>query len=325
MKFSRYLSVLAVGLAAVLAPASNLWAQTAPGKTVSIIYPFPPGGPADGILRLMAQKLKDGLGQNVIVEHKPGAVGAVANNYTRRQPPDGSTIAVVATNYSVAPATNPAVHNYDPATDFTPIARMSGITAVLVASSQAPFSTVEEMIAFARANPGKLNLATAGSGANNHMFGIQLAQAAKFEPNYIHFKGSAEETQAVMGGTVHLAILGLGAGRSAAASGRAKMIAVTTARSSLIPELRPISDILPGLEMTSYLGLIGPPGMPKALTERLSAMVAAILKAPDMQPVLSQAGQIEAYLDSAGFARYVTEDLRQKREVIRIGGINTAN
>lgn len=313
--------LLKLATVAAVQAALPVRAQLLPQRPVSVVMPFPPGGPADAVVRFMAQQLKASIGQSAIIDYRPGGTGAIANNYTRRQPPDGSTLAIVATSFTVAPATSPAVHNYDPTIDFTPIARLSGITSVFVAGDKTPFRSFPDLLAHARAHPGQVTVATSGAGANNHLFGLQLAQAAKLDLNFIHFKGAAEETQALMGGNVDVGIQGLGAARAAVDTGRARMLAVATSRSELMPDLPPVADFVPGLEMTSYLGLVGPPRMAPALAERISALVAEAWHHPEMQPLLRMAGQVDAHLPPADFSRYLAEDLARQRAVVKASGL----
>lgn len=301
------------GLAAA-GVAAPLFAQQ---RTTTIIVPFGPGGATDITARMLAEHLPAKIGNPVIVDYKPGANTAIAMGYVRTKAPDGGTLLIVPGAFSSSPATNPKVNNYDPVKDFSPIARLVNTAAVLCASSKFAPSTLDEVMAYAKAKPGMLKVATTGMGANDHLIPFRMARRAGTEVNFIHYKGSAPAIQDLMAGEVDVKIDSVASFRAALDTGRIKPVCMINAGGqSITPQQKSLQEQM-GIAIHSYFGMVGPGGMPAPLVERLSTAMLEIIQLPQLQPRFQQLGMDLAPLGPAEFAAYMTAHLKETREVVK--------
>lgn len=318
-------SLLLTSCAAMMAFATmsgSAVADAYPGKPITIVVPYSPGGATDLVARTIAEKLTQRLGKPVIVENKPGGSGAVANDYVRRQPADGYTLYGVATPFSTGPLTNPSIHKYDPLVDFTPIVRTSEMVTVIAVNKDFPAKNVAELISYAKANPGALNVATTGAGSSDHLLPIRIAQVAGVEFNYVHYKGSVQGIQDVIGGMVHFKYDALSSVRPHIESGRLRGLALATEhRSGIMPGLPTLSETLPGVFTRAYTGLLGPAGLKPGIVDLLNREVNAIMQLPDVRERLSGLG-LEPVQNTPGeFVEYLKGQIQFQREAIEAAGI----
>lgn len=319
MKFKLFL----LAASAAMLASTPAHAQTAPSaKPIEVVISFPPGGASDMLARILAEQLRTHLGRTAVVSNKPGGNGAIANNYVRRAPADGSVLFVISRPFTTAPATDPSVHKYDPVVDFTPIARVTTNAMALIASAKTPFGDVPSLIKYAAANPEKVTVATVGMGASDHLGALQIAQAAGVKFTYVHYKGSAPGVQDLMGGVVDLKFDSYTSLKPAIDSGRVKFLAFATrARYPQQRNIPTIGETIPGLEITSYFGVVGPPGMSRELTRQLSKVIRDIVSQPDITKRLNDLGMDIDPQDADEFSTFMSQHLKSQQTVIREAGL----
>jgi tripartite-type tricarboxylate transporter receptor subunit TctC len=250
-------------LAAAMFPA-YAQAPAYPAKPVRLVVPFPPGGSLDIAGRLIAQKLTETWGQTVVVENKPGAGGNIGADYVAKSPPDGYTILLGALSTH---AVNPSLYKsmpYDAVKDFAPITLIAITPNVLVVNASLPVNSAKEFIAYAKANPGKLNFGSGSNGSAGHLAGELFKVETGSDAVHVPFKGGAPATQALMAGDTQFMFDNLANAMSQVKAGRIKALAVTTAqRSSLVPDLPTMSEAgLTGFDISTWYGLFAPAGTP---------------------------------------------------------------
>jgi tripartite-type tricarboxylate transporter receptor subunit TctC len=264
--------------AAMTAAAAMPFAACAayPDKPVKIIVGFTPGGTADAVARIVGQSLATRLGQPFIVENKAGANGMLATDYVQRAPADGYVIFFT----SIGHAVNPSLYKeakYDPVNDFTPIAQVLSAPNALAVPANSPFNSVKDLIAYAKANPGKLNFASSGVGASVHLSGELFKQQASIDMVHIPYKGTGSLMPDLISGQVSMAFPNLPSALPLAKGGKLKILAVTTAtRSDSLPQTPTIAEAgVPGYEMSTWYGFVGPARMPADVVRKLNQAIQA--------------------------------------------------
>jgi tripartite-type tricarboxylate transporter receptor subunit TctC len=275
----RFSFALAVALFAV-AGASQ--AQPYPNKPIKLIVPYSSGTSTDVLGRLYAQKLSDSLGQPVIVENKAGAGGNIAGEAVAKSAPDGYTITL---STSAVHATNPALYGklpFDTVKDFTHVTFLVSAPNMLVVNSTVPAKNMAELIAYAKANPGKLTYISAGSGTSPHMSGELLKSMAGIQITHVPYKNISQGFADLVGGQVSMTFYHVPVIYPYVKDGRLRALGVATRqRSALAPEVPPIADTVPGFEIRPWWGVSGPAGLPPEVVDRLYNATNAILKDPD--------------------------------------------
>jgi tripartite-type tricarboxylate transporter receptor subunit TctC len=268
-------------------------AQSYPTKPVRIIIPFPPGNTTDIMTRLIAPKMSERLGQQVIVENRPGASGMLGLDYVARSPADGYTIACVqGGNMVVLPHTSKNVP-YDPLRDFAPIAVSTTNYLAIVSDPKAPFKTIGEMVKYAKANPGKLTVATNGEGGFPHLAFEQLRTLGGFTYTHIPYKGSAAIATDIMGGQVQAGIDGITGMTPHIKSGRLRLLATTgKTRAVLWPDTPAAAEDVPGYESGGWFGYAAPAHTPREIVLKLNAEINRAMREPDVADKLENAGLI---------------------------------
>ena len=267
-------------------------AQDYPNRPIRMIVPFAPGGATDVPARLIAPKLGEALGQPVVIENRPGAGGIIGIEAAAKSAPDGYTL-LMATNGELV--MNPSIYPklpYDPFNDFAPISIMIEGPMVLVVASASPFNSASDVIAAAKAKPGTLTYATAGTGSTSHVLTEMLAQQAGIKLLHVPYKGGAPASAAMVSGEVSIALLNLGSAANFIKSGRARALAVTSAaRHPDFPALpTAIESGVPGFAEGIWVGMAAPAGVRRDIVERISAEVAKALRASDVRERLAQLG-----------------------------------
>ena len=284
-------AVAALGIAcSAIAPS---FAQTSefPNKTIKIVIGFTPGGATDTIGRQIANSFSKILGQSVIVENKPGANGNLATDAVRRSPPDGYTLFYT----SIGHVTNPLIYpdaKYDPIKDFTPIGQVLAGPNVLVVPANSKFKTVKDLIDYGRANPGKINWASSGVGSSLHLSGLLFMQLSGVDMVHIPYKGAGSLMPHLLAGTVDLSFPNIPSGASLAEQGLLRALGVTTkARSSAAPNIPSIAEAgVPGYDMSTWYGLVGPANMPAAVLQVLSKAAVQTVNEPEFKERLISQG-----------------------------------
>jgi tripartite-type tricarboxylate transporter receptor subunit TctC len=278
---------------ALAALAGAAQAQTYPTKPIRVIVPYPPGDAADILSRLIGPKVSERLGQQMIVENRPGASGQIGMEVLKNSSADGYTIGVgQGGNLVVAPHTYKKIP-YDPLKDFVPIAELATNYLAVVANPNTPFNTAAEMVAWAKANPGKLTLATNGEGGFPHLAFENLAMMGGFTFQHIPYKGATQINTDVIGGQV---MLGIGAYTSFSPhvlSGRVRLIAVTNpVRVPNKPELPIFADAVPGYDSRGWFGYVAPAGTPREVIRLLNEEINRAMKLPDVADKMLSFGLI---------------------------------
>jgi len=296
-------------------------AQTYPAKPVRIIVPFAPGGGSDFIGRFIAQRLSATVGAQVIVENKPGAGGVIGIEQGIKSAPDGYTLVLIASSYTV----NPSVYkiNFDPVADITPVIQASQGPLLIVAHPSQPVKTAKDLIALAKAKPGDLNFASPGQGSVIHMATEYFASMAKIKMNHIPYKGTGPALTDTIAGQTSLLFSSTAAALPHVKSGRLKAIAVTTAkRIPALPEVPTVNESgLKGYEVVLWHGLIGPKGLPKPVVDKLNAEVTKLLKSKDSEAQLQNDGVSPAGGTPTQFAAQIKKEIGVWQKVAADAGV----
>jgi tripartite-type tricarboxylate transporter receptor subunit TctC len=319
-RFRRLISLGAAGLAAGRHGAAS--AQAA--RTLRVIVPFAAGGPIDLTVRMLVEKARESLG-TVIVENRPGAGGGIGVAAVARAAPDGQTIGVAAVAMH---AINPwlfAKLPYDPIRDFAPIVQMVRIPNVLVINTETAerlrIGSLRDFIAYARANPARLNYASGGNGSAGHLAGELFKQRAGFFAVHIPYAGGGPAQLALLSGQVDFSLDNLATAAPNLRGGRIRALAVTTAqRSPLLPEVPAIAESYPGFEIDTWWGLTAPAGTPAEVVARLNAVFGEALRAPDIQTRFAQMMAEPVPGTPAQFAALIERELRRYEPVVKASG-----
>jgi tripartite-type tricarboxylate transporter receptor subunit TctC len=286
------LALLATAAALCLGQAAPVLADAPfPAKQVTIVAAYPPGGTVDLLSRVLAQKLGDDWKQPVIVENRAGASGIIGSQYVQRAPANGYTLMVVPITH----VTNSSLYSnvpYDPIKDFTPITMLAQSPVMLVVNNKFPAKNVGELIAQAKANPGKFNCGSGGTGTSQHLACELFKSMAKVDIKHVPYKGNAAAMTDVIGGQIEMLFDQMATAVPHVKGGQVRALAVTTSkRSPALPDVPTVAESgVPGYECTAWFGLVGPAGMPKALVERINSSVRVVLARPDVQKQLAEQG-----------------------------------
>ncbi|MBL8380440.1 MAG: tripartite tricarboxylate transporter substrate binding protein [Burkholderiales bacterium] len=319
------LSILACSVCAVLATSAPLPAasQPYPAKPVRMIIPFPPGGATDILGRVLAQKLSEQLGQSVVIDNRPGAGGGIGTELTAKAPPDGYTIqmATVST-HSIGPALNPKTP-YDVKRDFVPIAHVADATNILITSPTLPVSTLKELIAHARANPGRLNFSSSGNGTIVHMTGEMFKMATGTFIVHIPYRGTALAIPDLIAGQVAFMFENIASGLPHIKSGKVRALGISQLkRSPLVPDIPTMDEAgLKGFESNTYFGVFAPAGTPPAVAQRLNAEINKAVESTDVRGRFAALGAEPVGGTSEQFARVIERETVKYAAVIKRAGI----
>jgi tripartite-type tricarboxylate transporter receptor subunit TctC len=310
---------LLASAAAVAAPLS--FAQSRP---IRIIVPYAPGGPIDATARILAERVKDSLG-TVIIENKPGGGGNIGVDLIAKSPPDGSVIGIsaVATH-----AINPWLFSklpFDPAKDFTPITQMVRVPNVLVMNTQTAarlhINTLADLIAYGKANPGKLNYGSGGNGSAGHLAGEMFKQGAGIFAVHIPFNGGNPAQLALLSGQVDFNFDNLATAAPNIRAGKLKAVAVTTlTRSPQLPDVPPVADTLKGFAIDTWWGLVGPAGMPRELVGKYNAALVAALQSPEAKSKFALLMAEPVWNTPDEFGRFMHAELLKYQKVVKLSG-----
>ena len=254
-----------------------------PQKPIRIVVGFPPGGGADAMARLVSSKLPEKLGQPVVVENKTGATGTIASEFVAKSAPDGYTLQLAHINSNAIGPLLVAKGRFDPVADFTPIALIGITPQMLCHHPKHPFKEVKDLIAYAKANPGKLTFASSGVGSIQHIAGEAFKLAAGVDMLHVPFKGTGEALSALISGDVDMTFSSTGSAVPQVKAGKLKLLAVCSPkRLPNLPDVPAVAETLPGYEIATWYGLAGPAKMPREIVERINREVRAIVAEPDI-------------------------------------------
>jgi tripartite-type tricarboxylate transporter receptor subunit TctC len=292
--------------------------QNFPNKPIRIVIPFPPANTTDIMSRLIAPKMSERLGQQVIVENRPGASGMLGLDQVAKSPADGYIIACVqGGNMVVLPHTSKNVP-YHPLRDFAPIALSTTNYLAIVANPEAPFKTIGEMVRYAKANPGRLTVATNGEGGFPHLAFEHLRTMAGVTYTHVPYKGSAAIATDVMGGQVQAAIDGITGMTPHIKSGRLRILATTNkTRPALWPDTPVAGEDVPGYESGGWFGYAAPAGTPREIVLRLNEEINRAMKSPDVSEKLAVAGLIVVAEPPEYFASLLKSDFEKYGKLVK--------
>ena len=297
-------------------------AQQYPAKTVRLVSPFPPGGSVDVVGRILAAKLTENLGQQVIVDNRSGASGIIGTDIVAKAPPDGYTLLIntlpLVTNQFLMPRVP-----YDPIKDFEPISMVTSSPSLVTVHPSVPVRSIKELIALAKSKPGELNYSAAGVGTNPHIAGELFNLLAGVNMVAVQFKGGGPADLAAISGEVSVAFGNISQEAEYVKAGRLRALAVTsTARSPAMPDLPTVAEAgVPGYEFLTWHGILAPRGTPKPIVDRLNSELKKILTAPDEARLWQDRG-LDVIASSPGeFATRLAAEQKKWGEVIRKRGI----
>lgn len=291
-----------------------------PARPLTLIVPFPPGGPTDVMGRVVAKLLSDGLKQTVVVENRPGAGGNLGTEQIAKAAPNGYTLGVgVISSLAIAPQLLPKLP-YNVATGFTPIGMIGIAKGAIVAHAGAPFSDLKGLVAYAKAHPKQLAFGSSGIGTSNHLAGEYLQSLAGIELVHVPYKGTSQVAQDLLGGQLPLSFeTSLLTTAPNVRSGKLKAIAITAGtRSALMPEVPTVAEQgFPGFDVPSWFGLVGPAGLPREMVATMNRLLVEGLKRPDIVERFAQIGAEPTPGTPEQFARTITDENTRWGKVIR--------
>ncbi len=312
---------LAVGL---LAPFSgSVLAQSYPAKPIRLIIPFPPGGSTDILGRSLAQKLSEAWGQQVIVDNRGGAGGTIGADLAAKAPADGYTllmghIGTLAVNVALYPRLS-----YDPVKDFTPVSLVALVPNVLVVHPSLPAKTVADLVAYARANPGKLNYSSGGNGSAAHLAVEYFKLQTKTDIVHVPYKGTGPSVTDLIAGQVSMTMTGAPAVMPHVQSGRIRALGVSSPQR--IPALAQIPTVaesgVPGFDATQWYGVVAPAGTPRDIVAKLNAEIRKIMQSKEMLERLNTEGAISAAGTPEQFDAYIKSEIARWGAVVRAAGM----
>jgi tripartite-type tricarboxylate transporter receptor subunit TctC len=317
---NRRLFIRAAFVAALVALAPFASAQGYPNRSITMIIPFPPGGTLDFVGRLLALKLAEQIGQNVVVENRAGGGGTIGGSAVANSQPNGYTLLFSASTFTTTPMTM-STPPYDVVKDFAPVALVAKAPLAVAIGKDVPAADVKAFLAHAKANPGKLTFAVGSTGSAGHLATELLKRAGGIEYLIVPYKGSSPAYQDLIGGRIDAFIDPILGSASFAKAGQLKVIAVTSKeRVASQPDVPTVGETIPGYEFYSWYGIWGPANLPKEIAQRLNAEVNKAL-AGDMRDKLTQQGLILTPGSIEDFARFQKEDMARSAKIITDGRI----
>ena len=320
-QFRSFLGAAAVALAGLCAAAPALAADQYPSRPITLVVPFPAGAGTDAVGRIFAGELGTLLGQPVVVENRPGANSTIAGNLVARAKPDGYTLFVTTnTSHSAAPWLMKSIP-YDPIKDFTPIARGGNLPFMLVVNPKRPYKSVQELVDYARKNPGKVTYASGNS--TGIVAGATLAHRTGTEMLHIPYKGTPQALTDVVGGQVDFMFTDLTSGMPFVQSGQLRALAVSTAeRSKIVPDLPSMREAgVANFDLNSWNGYFGPAGMPPEVVAKLNQAINQIVAKPDVRKRLADLGFDAFSSTPQAFGVFVSQQLDLWGKLVRDAGI----
>jgi tripartite-type tricarboxylate transporter receptor subunit TctC len=308
--------------AAVLLGTFAAHAQDWPAKPVRVIVPFPPGGGTDTVARPLTAKLSQLAGQQFVIDNRGGAGGTIGAAMAAKAPADGYTVLLSPVHVAVAVSAYKSLP-YDLEKDLVPVTTVAIFPDVLMAAARVPAKTLPELIAFAKANPGKVNCGSAGNGTTRHLACEMFNSAAGIKAEHVPYKGTGPATTALLGGEVDYIFEALGSAAQHIRSGKLKAIAVTAnKRSPSFPEVpTAIEQGLAGFDVTSWYGLWVPTGTPPAVAQRLHALVLKAFEDPEMRELWFKLGAEVGGMPQPEFNAFVRTEVQKWGRVVKAAGV----
>ena len=309
-------------LSTLLLVSLGAQAQTYPARPVKLVVPFSAGGPADNYARFLAQRLQDILGQNFVVDNKPGAGSVIGTDLAAKAAPDGYTLLVMSNTQTVNESLIPN-KPYALMRDFVGVAPINYSDLVLVANPGAGINSIADLIKRAKADPDKLNYASSGPGTPYHMAGELFKSMAKVSITHVPYKGSAGARTDVLGGQVEMMFDAVTTMTEQAKAGKVKALATTgKQRSEVMPDIPTVSEAgVPGYEATIWLGVMAPKNTPKAIVDKLNEAISQIVGQAEIKQTWGKQGAVPMVMNPAQFDKYLNEDIAKWANVIKSANI----
>lgn len=328
--FKTLLTAAITATMAFAAPAHAAAPANWPAKPIRFVVPYPAGGPLDTVARAIGEKLRDSLGQPVVVENKPGAGGNLGADYVAKQPADGYTLVMGAVATHAINPTLFAKMPYDPVKDFAPITLVADVPNVLVMhpgkAAELHINNVRDLVEYARKHPGKLDYASGGNGSAGHLSGELFKSMAHISMVHIPYNGASPAQLSVLSGQTDLIFDNLASASANIKAGKLKAFAVTTAsRAPSFPELPTIAEAgkglgLEGFDISTWFGVLAPAGTPREIVDRLNHDIVAILKTDDMKQRLARIGAQPAPTTPEQFRALIQRELKKYGQVVKVSG-----
>ncbi len=309
--------ILALALALVPLAAGAQY----PERPIKIIVPFGPGGFTDVAARILQKELAPAIGQTIVIENKPGAGSTIGTAEVANAKPDGYTLAMISTTHVISPHLYKQIP-YDAIKGFTPVMKLAEGPYVLVVHPSLPVKSVAELVAMAKAQPGKIDYASSGNGSAQHLVGALFVTMSGAKLNHVPYKGSNQAMNDLIGGQVPVSFAGVPNVLPNLASGKLKALAVTTAkRYSDLPDVPTLAEAgVPGYDATVWLGLLAPPGTPREIVQKLNTEITRILSTPDARKLMASAGVEVATGSPEDFGRLLQAEYDRWGKVVRETG-----
>jgi len=296
-------------------------AQSFPQRPVRFVVPYAPGGSTDTLARSMGTRMSELLGQQVVVDNRPGANGDIGMTIVARAPADGYSIVL---GYIANLAIGPSLYDkmpYDPVKDFAPITQVAGAPNIFVLHPSLPAKTFKEFLGYAKANPKKVSFASAGVASVGHLTGELLNELAGTDMQHIPYRGSGQAVTDLLGGHIKVMISGMSSTLAHVRSGKLVAIAVTSAkRSPSAPEVPTIGETFPGVEASAWYGVLAPAGTPKPVVARLNADIHKSLQDPAVEKRLANVGFEITYGTPEQFSAYIKSEIKKWAKVVKASG-----
>jgi tripartite-type tricarboxylate transporter receptor subunit TctC len=298
-----------------------VFSQSYPAKAIRLIVPFPPGGSNDIVGRMVGQQLGERLAQSVVIDNRGGAGGTIGTDMAAKATPDGYTLLLI----SVAHAFNPAMYKklpYDPEKAFAPIGMVAAGPVALTVHPSVPAQSVKELIALVKANPGKMNYATAGIGSFQHLASELFKLQAGLDMVHIPYKGGGPAMMDTIAGQAQINMASLIQVIPHAKSGKLRLLATSgTKRTALFPDVPTVAETVPGYDATNWWGLVAPAATPQAIVGRLHSELSVVLSSSTTQQRVENEGAEVVRMTSAEFGRFIAEETQKWAKVVKQAGI----
>lgn len=301
--------------------APHTAAQGFASKPVRIVVAFPPGGSTDLAARALGEKLSGALGQPVVVENKPGASGNIGAEFVARSAPDGYTLLMAATSFATSPALFPKL-GWDPLKDFAPVSLVATVPIIVVVHPSVAARDPRELIAYSKANPGRLNMASPGAATLTRLSGELFKQAAGLDWVTVHYKGGPPAVQDLLAGNAHVMFANISDVIGHVRAGKLRAIAVTTARRSAVaPELPTLAEsVAAGFAVATWQAVMAPAGTPRDIVQRLNAEIARAMALPEMKERFLSLGTDAATSTPEELGRFLAEEVAKIGKIVRDTG-----
>ena len=323
MRIQNTLAATAAIAAGLVASISGAGAQNYPSRAITLVIPFAPGGSTSIVGRGIADKMSELLGEKVVVDNRPGAGGTVGTRAVAKSEPDGYTLVL---GYTGTLAIGPSLYKnvgYDPRKDFAPIGLIGNAPNSLVVNPSFPAKTVAELIAYAKANPGKVNFGSAGAGTASHITGEYFARTAGITLVHIPYKGTGPALTDLLGGHIPMAFAPIPASHPNVTAGKLRALAVTsTTRSNLLPDVPTMVEAgLPGFDASLYYGLAAPAGTPRPIIDKLNKVLREALGSDEVKKQLGNDGTAITPGTPEDYADFIDKDEKKWSQLVKVSGV----